>query len=193
MTQKSWQILTSIKKEFEFILIGGWAVYLYTQAQKSKDIDIVIDFSVLDKLRTKYDLVKNERLKKYQIKKEGIDIDIYLPHYSNLGPPVEEIFKYQTALESFHVPVPEVLLITKQNAYKYRLGSIKGEKDKLDIISLLLLNEFDFTFYKKLLRDYKLDFLKLTKVILTATSEVEELYLNKHFFARKKKELLKKL
>ena len=28
ITQKSWNLLTELQKEVDFILIGGWAVYL---------------------------------------------------------------------------------------------------------------------------------------------------------------------
>jgi len=43
LTEKSWKILQQLKKEnFDFVLIGGWAAYLWTKLHKSKDIDIVI-------------------------------------------------------------------------------------------------------------------------------------------------------
>ena len=43
ITEKSWQILIRLKSKIDFVLIGGWAVYLYTKGLKSKDIDIVIE------------------------------------------------------------------------------------------------------------------------------------------------------
>ena len=42
LTEKSWEILQELRKNYDFILIGGWAVYLLTKQKKSKDIDIVI-------------------------------------------------------------------------------------------------------------------------------------------------------
>ena len=39
ITQKSFEALQNLKREFDFILIGGWAVFLYTKDLKSKDID----------------------------------------------------------------------------------------------------------------------------------------------------------
>jgi len=42
LTEKSWEILQELRKDYNFILIGGWAVYLLTKQKKSKDIDIVI-------------------------------------------------------------------------------------------------------------------------------------------------------
>lgn len=47
MTAASWDALQELNKEYEFTLIGGWAVYLYMRLQKSKDIDIVVDYPVL--------------------------------------------------------------------------------------------------------------------------------------------------
>ena len=76
ITEKSWDVLQRIKKEFDFVLIGGWATYLWTKGHKSKDIDIIIDFKELDKLKLNYNLNKNDSLKKYEIKTEGIDIDV---------------------------------------------------------------------------------------------------------------------
>ena len=53
VTQKSWEELKKLNKKVKFVLIGGWATYLYTKELKSKDIDI------------------------------------YLPHYSEIGIPKE--------------------------------------------------------------------------------------------------------
>ena len=64
-TEKSWKALQKIKGKFPFILIGGWAVYLWTSAQKSKDIDIIVDIKTLAELRKIHDVRKNEFLRKY--------------------------------------------------------------------------------------------------------------------------------
>jgi hypothetical protein len=40
LVESSWSTLQQLKNRYEFILVGGWAVYLYTKALKSKDIDI---------------------------------------------------------------------------------------------------------------------------------------------------------
>src|SRR3989344_4490106 len=90
LTEKSWQILQDLRREYNFILIGGWAVYLFTKQQKSKDIDIVVGINELEKLKGG-GLGKNDNLKKYEIKKEEIDVDIYVEHYSKLAIPVEDI------------------------------------------------------------------------------------------------------
>lgn len=193
ITQKSWTLLGELKKELDFILIGGWAVFLYSRSLKSKDIDIVIDYKELDKIRNKYELFKNDHLRKYEIKRGGIDIDIYLPFYSNLGFPVDKLSAFVNTIDGFKVPRKEVFLITKLKAYMGRKTSIKGQKDKIDIISLLFLDDFDVIFYLDLLDHYNLqEFKGLIETILTETTEMKEMGLSRHFFAKKKKEILRK-
>ena len=85
VTQKSWQLLTELTRKFRFVLIGGWAVWLYTKQLKSKDIDIVVDLSQLVKLKTRFDLVKNNRLKKYEFRNGEVQVDVYTPYYSFPG------------------------------------------------------------------------------------------------------------
>ena len=150
ITEKSFQLLQRLRRERHFILIGGWAVFLYTHSLKSKDIDIVIDYDELEKLKNEFVVTKNDRLKKYEIKIDGIDIDIYLPFYSELGVSAETIQKFVVTREGFTVPQIAVLLILKQVAFSDRQGTPKGEKDKIDIFSLLALQEIDWEFYQKL-------------------------------------------
>jgi hypothetical protein len=191
VTEKSWFLLNRLKKEVSFVLIGGWAVYLYTNSLKSKDIDIIIDYSALEKLRKDFLIHKNERLKKYEIKKEGIDIDIYLPYYSYLGLAVEKVIKETEQLQGFTVAKKEVLLITKIFAYLKRKTTIKGQKDLIDIISLLLLPDFDFDNFKQIIKKENLtDYQKHLEEIITDVKELPELNLNRHFYSKKKKEIL---
>lgn len=157
LTEKSWEMLKELRKEHDFILIGGWAVYLLANQQKSKDIDIVVGIRELEKLKQK-GMIKNERLKKYELKNEEVDIDIYVEHYSSLALPAEDIKDYALLIQGFKVACPEALVVLKQSAYDDRMNSVKGEKDKLDIISLLFFTEFDFKKYKMIIEKYKLGF-----------------------------------
>jgi len=61
ITEKSWSVLLQLRKEYDFILIGGWAVFLYSQTLKSKDIDLVVEYEALEKLRNKLVVYKNDR------------------------------------------------------------------------------------------------------------------------------------
>ena len=156
ITEKSWNILQKIRKEFNFVLIGGWATYLYTKSLKSKDIDIIVDFDNLNEIRKKYDLIKNDNLKKYEIKKEEIDIDIYVKGFSKFPIQINEIEKNINLIEGFKIVKPEILIILKQAAELDRENSEKGEKDRIDIMSLLINTEINFKLYKKLIKEYEL-------------------------------------
>jgi len=194
LTDKSFKVLTQLKKRYKFILIGGWAVYFYTQSLKSKDIDIIIDFSELEKIKKDFPMNKNERLKKYQIKIEEIDIDIYLPFYSDLGISLENIIKKTNSINGFTILDKEILLLTKLAAYKNRKNSIKGQKDLIDIINLILLDDFNFKYLTKLIIESNLDdYKEILKKVIIETKSVSEINLNQHFFSKKKKELLKKI
>jgi hypothetical protein len=196
LTEKSWENLQKIRKEnFGFIVIGGWAAYLLTKLHKSKDIDIVIkNFEDLDILKKKYNLIKNDNLKKYEIKFDEIDLDIYVPFYSKLALPIEEIKKHTTQLEGFEVVKPEILLILKQGAEKDREHSVKGEKDRIDIITLLFFSDVDFKNYLDILKKYKLeDFYERLKSIILNFKDINYINLNPKQFKLKKQEILNQL
>lgn len=176
VTQKSWQILTVLSSKYQFVLIGGWAVWLYTKQLKSKDIDIVVSPDLLGKLSTDYALEKNARLKKYEIRQEEIEIDVYTPFYSQLGVPGEVIIQTATNLDGFNVPPPEILLKLKMVAYQGRKGSDKGRKDLVDIVSLLCLPELKWT-------NISQDIINL----VISQSEIAELSLNSHQYSKYKK------
>jgi len=196
LTEKSWKILQQLKKEnFDFVLIGGWAAYLWTKLHKSKDIDIVIkNFEDLSILKKDYNLIKNDNLKKYEIKIEEIDIDIYVPFFSKLAIAPDEIRKQSTKIQNFNVVKSEVLLILKQGAEQDREKSVKGEKDRTDIMTLLFYTEIDFNEYFRLLKEYKLDhFYERLKNIVLNYKEIKYLNMNPREFKLKKKETIDKL
>lgn len=192
--EKSFKLLQELKKKHDFVLIGGWAVFLYSQALKSKDIDIIVDYEELSKLKGNYAVFKNERLKKYEIKFGEFDVDIYVPHYSDLGIDIEEIKKRLSLREGFHVPEAEVLVILKLYAWDQRRGSIKGEKDALDIFSLILLPEFDCGAYLTLIKDFELErYHERFVELLKKTYRVKELDINDQKLSRLKKKFFQKL
>ncbi|MFA5381768.1 MAG: DUF6036 family nucleotidyltransferase [Candidatus Micrarchaeia archaeon] len=170
ITKQSWERLQGLTKEFDFVLIGGWSLFLYTKINKSKDIDILIDMDTLYTIKNNYDLKKNVNLKKYEIEDKGFDIDIYVPYFSELPIPVEDILKMKNPrIQGIKIVQPEILLILKQCAYLDRKDSIKGKKDSIDIITLLRYGGIDFKKYKQLLKEYKLNeyFDHLIKLIKT--------------------------
>ena len=48
---RSFRVLQELRKKYKFILIGGWAVYFLTKLLKSKDIDIIVDFVELERMK----------------------------------------------------------------------------------------------------------------------------------------------
>ena len=189
-TQKSWEILQKIGKELDFVLIGGWAVYLWAKSHKSKDIDIVINHKELNKLKLNYNLKKNDNLKKYEIRIDDIDIDIYLPFYSKL-PLLGNISNYASKVEGFKVMRPEALLVLKQAAEVSRQNTEKGLKDRIDIMDLLLKCQMDFAEYKNILQKEGLtNFKSRLLQIITVFSELKYLDLNPREFKLRKEELI---
>lgn len=93
ITDKSFAFLQHLRSRFSFVLIGGWAVFLYAAALKSKDIDVIVAFEELARMREQFNLSKNERLQKYEIQGEGFDVDIYVPHWSFLGLPPDFVLE----------------------------------------------------------------------------------------------------
>ena len=191
ITEKSWEVLQRIGKGLDFIHIGGWAIYLWAKSHKSKDIDIVVDYKELNKLKLNYNLNKNENLKKYEIKIEDIDIDIYLPFYSNL-PLIKKIDSHLTKIEGFKVLKPEALLVLKQAAEVDRSNTEKGMKDRIDIMDLLFKCHMDFEEYEKILEQEKLIHFKKRLIdVVTKPTDIKYLDLNPRQLKLKKEDIIR--
>ncbi len=168
-------------------------MYLYTKQLKSKDIDVIVGYEELEHLRKEQDLSKNDRLKKYEIHLEEIDVDIYVPHFSDLGLPIEAVQNHTAEVEGFTLPQKAVLLILKQHAWHDRGHSLKGEKDRVDIIGLLNTG-IDWTLYHQLVKTHKLtSHVSRLRDLLKSTNGVPELNLNAHKFSRLKRKVLTQL
>ena len=181
VTDKSFAFLQELQRAYSFILIGGWAVFLYTNALKSKDIDIIVAYDGLGKLKHDFTVHKNERLKKYEIKTGEFDVDIYVPHYSDLGIGAETVMEATNSRSGFTVPKLEMLFSLKLHAWKQRRGTIKGRKDELDLFSLAFLPEFDWS-----LINIDDDF----GILLSSARNIPELKLNEQQVARLRKKIL---
>lgn len=190
ITEKSWRLLQALRKKYDFILIGGWAVFLYTKSLKSKDIDLVLEFSELEKLREEFEVSKNERLRKYEALREGMEIDIYTPFYSHLGLPVEDLKKFVVRLEGFKTVEKEILAVLKQEALMGRRDTVKGRKDLADLVCLFRLPNFNWEKYRKTASMYGLDGSSTAVLeMLKSTTKMDELGLNVHQMARLKRKI----
>ena len=190
ITEKSWQLLVELKKSYRFVLIGGWAVFLYTNSLKSKDIDIIIDYDELGRFKDQFTLLKNDRLKKYEIKAGNFDVDIYLPHYSDLGVDIKRVQETSVIRQGFGVPNLEILFMLKLYAWHNRRGSTKGQKDELDIFSLVFMPEFSWLSLSNLIKEYGFEkFYKSFFALIKQTSEIKELGVNAQAMSKFKKKL----
>ena len=193
VTEKSWQRLQELRRQFPFVLIGGWAVYLYAHTLKSKDIDIIVDYDTLGRLRDGYPLTKNERLKKYEIPYGDFDVEIYVPHFSHPGIPAEVVLEQAVSREGFQVPKLEVLLLMKEFAHHERQGTAKGEKDGFDLLSLLSAEPLDWNAFRALAERYSPEAPARLRHFLENTYEALPLNLNRRQLQRLKSVWLKQL
>lgn len=191
ITEASWEGLKRLREEIDFVLIGGWAIYLYSGLQKSKDIDIIVEYEVLSYLSSKYALSKNDRLKKYEIKLAKYDVDIYLPDFSTLTIPPKDIVRdYSIKRDGFTLPIPEALISLKLGAAKDRRYSTKGDKDSIDILGLLLYSNIDLKKMKMILSRYDLS--GYTDLLISILMNFDKknlayLNLNEHQFSKLRK------
>jgi hypothetical protein len=154
ITNESWKELISLSTKYDFTLIGGWAIYMYTKLQKSRDIDIVVDYDQFRQLSTDFEMRKNPSLRNYEVKFQKFDIDVYTPFYSKLAVPPQDLINSYTIIENIRVPKVEELLILKLGAFEDRMNSIKGQKDRLDIAGLTFYSSIDYVRLKNLLDGY---------------------------------------
>lgn len=192
VTEQSWKELKNLHTICNFTLLGGWAVYLYTHGLKSKDIDILVDYDALPHLKNNFEFVKNDRLSKYEAIRGPVQIDIYTPHYSDLGIPVEHLLNHSQTVDGFRVINPEYLILLKIYTLLQRGRTPKGRKDFLDLISLYLaLNNQPFLLAVQLAHSYQLDpALTFLNQILSENTTLPELGLNNHQYCAVKNSIL---
>ena len=196
ITNESWKELLVLSTKYNFILIGGWAIYLYTKLQKSRDIDMVVDYDQIKLLSVDFEMRKNPSLYRYEIKFQKFDIDVYTPFYSKLTVPPEDLINNYTLIENIRVPRVEELLILKLGAFDYRMNSIKGQKDRLDITGLAFYSNIDYSRLKTLLNKYEKP--SYIDLYVNAIAHIEKrllpfLNLNESTYAKMKKKTLEKI
>jgi hypothetical protein len=135
------------------IILGGWAVFLYTRGQRSNDVDIAVDFADLGRIQAAFpgQVTRNNNLRKYELKDGGVEVDILVAHLSNAGIPVELLLEPTSSLAGFRVMSPEGLLAMKMCAWMDRRHTPKGLKDEADAVSLLSVVDIDWTRYESII------------------------------------------
>jgi len=123
-----------------------------------------------------YNISKNPHLKKYEAKVEGVSIDIYVKYYSQFPLPISQIEK-TIVIEGFKIPKPEVLLILKQQAEIARKSSLKGRKDRVDILALLVKEAVSIKDYLRIVKKHGLEeyWRRLIEIVSKSTVEYKHL------------------
>ena len=155
ITGESWNQLISLSKKYKFVLIGGWAIYMYTKLQKSRDIDMVVDYVQTRPLFADFQMRNNPSLRKYEIKFQKFNVDVYTQFYSRLSVSPQDLLNNYRVIENIMVPRVEEMLILKPGAFYDRKSSIKGQKDRVDIAGLVFYSTVDYSRLRVLLNQYK--------------------------------------
>ena len=102
-----------------------------------------------------------------------MDIDIYTPDHCNLIIPCKDVFnkKLWKILGGLKTIIPEVLLILKLDSEKNRHETIKGFKDRIDILSLVSKVEINKELLSQLCKDYNFDLSNLKNIITKSSME----------------------
>ena len=154
-TRRSMELLNRLSKDVDFVLIGGWAVFMYAKQQMSLDVDIAVAYDSLEYFR-RYGIgdYKNTRIK-YSII-DGTYVDLFVENFSDKGMPfpIKTVLDNYLTIEGIKVVDRELLLILKLWRY-FRPDQQKIRKDVLDVIALLLYGDIDLNRFKELVELYK--------------------------------------
>lgn len=153
------------------------ACYFHTGTIKSQDVDIIVDFETLNQIKKDFQVKKNSILKKYETLYNDTSIVIYVPYYSNFALSFDSITKNTVKRQGITIPKPEIILILKQQAELERKGSTKGQKDRVDILNILIKSDINMKRYLLLVKEYNLkEYMKrLETIIKTSKTEFEYL------------------
>ncbi len=151
--KKSFEILKKIAKaqkqyNFEIVLIGGWAVWIYNKYLKSKDIDIIVSEKDFWKLRNLLIQMGFSETHGGHLGKKGfaklvntdkIEIDVYDKKIgrTDVKPIIERSVEQRINGFKFSVANVTDLFALKLNSLSERIGSAKGEKDISDLLAIL--------------------------------------------------------
>ena len=149
------------------IVLGDIATYLYSVHNKFNmelleddyDRELFIDIVNLKDLTDYYGgYDENKQLNKYELKIYDFDYDLYFEHDHSLLFSYDELLKHSQLILDIRVPAIEHLLKLKLITYEDRKQSIKGEKDKRDIIKLLYFSDIKNKPNIEILIDNKFEF-----------------------------------
>jgi hypothetical protein len=154
-------VMRKFVREFpDAVLLGGWATFIRTGVAKSHDIDVIVDHATLDRLGAKYELSASRHIggQKFEVKLEGVAVDVYPVYQSKLGRrlkvPVEVLLNQSEKVDGVRVLKAEAQFVAKMAGLLDRPDSLPGEKDRLEMWSLLNTGaELDFKLVARLLSE----------------------------------------
>lgn len=152
MDDAGWENIQKGLREFAarfpegLVVIGGVAVYLHAEKARderlleiSHDADYYLSLSDYADLRDLEEVVSNKRLSKHQVTKYGVEFDIYVERRHLLRIPYDDVARHSEVIGGIRCAALEHLLLLKLDAARDRQGSAKGDKDRRDVIRILLL------------------------------------------------------
>lgn len=190
--EKSLEILKKIikkQKDFQIILIGGWAVYSLNPYLKSRDIDLLVQKKDFWKLKDFLEKTGFRQTVGTPLEKKGfamlfddekIEIDVYDESIGGFS--VNEIFMKKMFevgkinKEKVLVAERNFLLTLKFLSAIERLGTSKGIKDHSDILALfdMFYPKIDFEYLKSHTDVEKLK--RILQLIFTDYKKVKDIY-----------------
>jgi hypothetical protein len=175
-TEKSLALLGRLSKEIDFVLIGGWAVYMHTKAQRSEDVDIAIGYDSLSYF-SKYGIEEYEGLHIKHTNVEGTVVDLFIEEYADpdLPMPVRDILGNYDTVTGIRVASSEVLVLLKLWGY-FRPDEVKRRKDIIDVVSLLFYANMDLEVVRRYISRYRIERRKSTDAMLEYLDTGETLW-----------------
>jgi len=165
-TKKSRELLNMLASSVDFVLIGGWAVYMYIRQQMSLDVDLAITYNSLEYFR-KYGINDYKGMKVKCSIVNGVYVDLFIEDFSDKDLPVHvsTILKEYNIIEGIKVVDKELLLLLKLWGY-FRADEQKIRKDMLDVLGLMLYGDIDLKKFKAYIDEYKVPKRRSVDVLL---------------------------
>ncbi len=175
-TNRSLEVLRALPEGLDFVLIGGWAVYLYVGNQKSEDVDIAINLDKLDFFR-KYGIEGYDGTTiKYSII-NGTRVDLFISGYTDrdLPLPISKIMRDYVVIEGMKVVDRELLLLLKLWGY-FGHDEVKIRKDIIDVVSLVFYGSIGFEKFASYIKEYKVSKRRSSDALLEYLDRSEGLW-----------------
>ena len=134
------------------VLIGGLAVEARMTSARvgrswvtawSRGIDLMASMDDIARARRDEEVVRNLRLRRHEIRKPHVRVDVYVDREHGLCVPYSEVWAHRVVLGGISIACVGHLIALKTAAVLGRGASSKGAKDADDLARLLLLTGAD--------------------------------------------------